>query len=195
MDDGDARVLRDISGFPLELQSSQFSGRPGDDLTSSITLKVFRAFVRTSFDCEANGSYNKSRNSGYLRARKNGQIRTLGVVLGPRRRIDALLAIDGSGLDGAEFTAIATVARAVLSHGAVSRAIQEQLALSDVLRERSRALNFRASFLEADELSKKFAAHAWQKMVVPERSLTVQLIYKRKPRRRIERHGHRHRTI
>jgi hypothetical protein len=69
-DDGDARIFRDISGFTLELQSSQFSRRPGHDMTPSITLKVFGAFARTSFDCEANGSYSEGRNSSNFRAGK-----------------------------------------------------------------------------------------------------------------------------
>jgi hypothetical protein len=69
MNDGDyghVWVFCDTSGFSLKLKPSQFSRWPGYNMASSITLKVFRAFVRTSFDSEANRSNNKSRDYGNL---------------------------------------------------------------------------------------------------------------------------------
>jgi hypothetical protein len=69
-------------------------------------------------------------------------------------------AATNSGLVGAGFIAFVGVARAVLSNFAGTRAIQQQLTLAGVLRERSRALEIRACLLEAAHLSQQFAARA-----------------------------------
>jgi hypothetical protein len=57
------------------------------------------------------------------------------------------------GSVGPGFTAISIVGHFVLSRSAVSGAIQKQLALAGVLRERSRTLDFRASLLKTSKLS------------------------------------------
>src|ERR1700693_4399093 len=99
------------------------------------------------------------------------------MVPGPRRRIAAPQTIHRTGLGGAGCTAIANVNRAVYCRGAVARAVQQQLALTSILCERSRPLDFRACLFESAELPQQFAAHARQEMVVPQRSFTIQFIY------------------
>jgi hypothetical protein len=50
---------------------------------------------------------------------------------------------------------------------------QEELALAYVARERCRALELQAGFLEAAELCEQVAAHAWQEVVGIERRLAI----------------------
>src|SRR5437879_8701582 len=74
------------------------------------------------------------------------------------------------------------------------RAIEKELLLARVARERGRALELRARLVEAAELHEEVAAHGGQEMVVLESRLGGERIDERHPLRRSEDHGDPHRT-
>src|ERR1700733_3964310 len=72
---------------------------------------------------------------------------------------------------------------------------QQQLTLSCVACQRSRALELRASFIEASEFVQQIAAHARQQMIILERAFCRQRVHHFQPGRRTERHRNRDRAI
>src|SRR6266581_7038516 len=74
-------------------------------------------------------------------------------------------------------------------------AIEEELALARVARERGRAFELRAPLVQAAELDEEVAAHSRQKVVGLESRIGGERIDERQPLRRAERHRHRDRAI
>src|ERR1700730_5511365 len=74
-------------------------------------------------------------------------------------------------------------------------AVEQQRAFTGVAREGCCPLELGARLLDAPELLKKIAAHAWQEVIILERRPRCQRIDDLKTRRRTEQHGQRHRTI
>src|SRR5258708_7315845 len=70
-------------------------------------------------------------------------------------------------------------------------AVEEELALARVARERGRALELSARLVEAAELGEEVAAHGGQKVVAPENRLGGERIDELQPLRRAERYRHR----
>src|SRR6267143_2849589 len=75
------------------------------------------------------------------------------------------------------------------------RAIEEELLLARVARERGRALELRARLVEAAELHEEVAAHGGQEVIVLESRLGGERIDERQPFRRAEGHGDRDRAV
>src|SRR5216684_2962425 len=74
-------------------------------------------------------------------------------------------------------------------------ALEQELALARVARQRSRALALSTCLVEAVELGEEIATHGRQQVVALERRLRDQRVDERESRGRTECHGDRDRTI
>jgi len=73
-----------------------------------------------------------------------------------------------------------------------ANAIEQQISLARVLRERRRAVEFGAGFVETFQLEEQIAANAGQQVIGRKRSVARQFVDDRQSRRRSGRHRHGH---